>query len=78
MRRFFLDDAGVDLNYAPAHILRRVSGIGESTSKAVVEWRRKHGRFHSRESLRKVKGLGEHAFRQCAGFVRIFPEEAQR
>merc|ERR1719264_2018102 len=67
---------GVDLNRAPVHVLRRVAGLGPATANAIVERRTKLGQagFSSREDLRKVKGVGAAAFRQCAGFVRIFDE----
>lgn len=64
--------SGVDLNSAPPHILRRVTGLGPAVSAAIVERRSKEGPFKSRRDLKKVKGLGEVAFRLCAGFVRIF------
>lgn len=70
----FLTFAGVDLNHAPAHILRRVSGLGPVTAKAIVEWRKTkapQGKFTTKEQLRKVKGIGEAVFKQCSGFLRI-------
>ncbi len=62
---------GVDLNRAPEHVLTRVAGLSAKQAAAVVAWRADHGRFESRQQLRKVKGVGEAAFKQCAGFVRI-------
>ena len=62
---------GVELNTASAQLLERVSGIGSSLAKAIVEWRNENGKFSSREDLKKVKGLGDKAFEQCAGFLRI-------
>ena len=66
---------GVDLNRAPAHVLRRVAGLGDRAAAAIVAHRSEKGRFQSREQLKKVRGLGEVTFRQCAGFVRIFKDE---
>ncbi len=60
---------GVDLNFAPEHILRRVAGLGEVKAKAIVEHRNKHGNFVNRQQLKKVKGIGDSIFKQCAGFV---------
>jgi len=66
-----VNGVGVELNTASAPLLERVSGVGASLAKAIVAWRDEHGRFKSREDLKKVKGLGEKAFEQCAGFLRI-------
>ena len=66
-----VNGVGVELNTASAPLLERVSGVGASLAKAIVAWRDEHGRFSSREDLKKVKGLGEKAFEQCAGFLRI-------
>lgn len=66
-----VNGVGVELNTASAPLLERVSGVGASLAKAIVAWRDEHGRFASREDLKKVKGLGEKAFEQCAGFLRI-------
>ena len=66
-----VNNVGVELNTASAPLLERVSGVGSSLAKAIVEWRDANGRFSSREDLKKVKGLGEKAFEQCAGFLRI-------
>ena len=61
----------VELNTASAPILTRVSGIGASLAKRIVEWRNEHGAFKSRSDLKKVTGLGPKAFEQSAGFLRI-------
>lgn len=62
---------GVELNTASAPLLERVSGLGPSLAKSIVEWRDANGCFKSREDLKKVAGLGAKAFEQCAGFLRI-------
>jgi uncharacterized protein len=66
-----VNGVGVELNTASAPLLERVSGVGASLAKAIVEWRNENGKFKSREDLKKVKGLGAKAFEQCAGFLRI-------
>jgi len=62
---------GVDLNTASALLLSRVAGIGPSLAKKIVRHRNEKGLFKTRESLRKVAGLGPRAFEQAAGFLRI-------
>lgn len=62
---------GVNLNTASRHLLRYVSGIGDTLAKNIVEYRDQAGRFESRAQLKKVPRLGEKAFEQCAGFLRI-------
>jgi uncharacterized protein len=51
--------------------LRYVSGIGDTIAKNIVDYREEAGRFESRSQLKKVHRLGEKAFEQCAGFLRI-------
>ncbi len=62
---------GVELNTASAPLLTRVSGIGPSMAKRIVEYRNEHGAFTGRGDLLKVPGLGAKTFEQCAGFLRI-------
>ncbi len=62
---------GVELNTASAPLLSRVAGIGPSLAKKIVRHRDEKGLFQTRESLRKVSGLGPRAFEQAAGFLRI-------
>ena len=66
-----VNGVGVELNTASAPLLERVSGLTPTLAKAIVEWRDANGKFESREQLKKVKGLGDKAFEQCAGFLRI-------
>ena len=70
-----VNGVGVELNTASAPLLERVSGVGASLAKSIVEWRNENGKFRSREDLKKVKGLGAKAFEQCAGFLRIRDSE---
>jgi uncharacterized protein len=66
-----VNTVGVDLNTASPSLLQYVSGISSSTAKNIVETRQQKGRFMSRTELKKVRGLGDKAFEQCAGFLRI-------
>lgn len=62
---------GVELNTASKELLMYVSGLGESLAKNIVEYRNTNGAFKSRNELKKVSRLGEKAFEQAAGFLRI-------
>ncbi|ABS14183.1 RNA binding S1 domain protein [Brucella anthropi ATCC 49188] len=62
---------GVDLNTASASLLARVSGLGKSLAEAIVAHRDAAGAFKNRKELLKVARLGNRAFEQCAGFLRI-------
>ncbi|KAB0571700.1 Tex family protein [Brucella pituitosa] len=62
---------GVDLNMASAPLLARVSGLGNSLAEAIVAHRDEVGAFKNRKELLKVARLGNRAFEQCAGFLRI-------
>jgi uncharacterized protein len=62
---------GVDLNTASAALLSRVAGIGTVLAKRIVGWRDEHGGFTTRRELLNVPRLGQKAFQQAAGFLRI-------
>ena len=62
---------GVDLNTASASLLGYVAGIGATVAKNVVAYREANGPFTDRRQLKKVPKLGDKAFKQCAGFLRI-------
>lgn len=62
---------GVNLNTASKHLLTYVSGLGEVLAQNIINYRAEHGPFRSRKELKKVPRLGEKAFEQCAGFLRI-------
>ena len=62
---------GVDLNTASVSLLTYVSGLNKALAKRIVKYRDEHGYFRSREELKNVSGLGEKAFEQCAGFLKI-------
>ena len=66
-----VNSVGVELNTASRELLSYVSGIGPALADKIVEHRNKNGAFADRQALRKVKGLGEKAFEQCAGFLRV-------
>jgi len=62
---------GVDVNTASWHLLRYVSGIGETLARNIVHHRDENGGFTSRDSLKDVRLFGDKAFLQSAGFLRI-------
>lgn len=62
---------GVNLNTAGKHLLSYVSGIGPSIAENIVNYRKENGRFTNRKQLLEVSRLGNKAFEQCAGFLRI-------
>lgn len=62
---------GVNLNTASKHLLMYVSGLGPALAQNIVNHRDTNGLFNSREELKKVTRLGNKAFEQCAGFLRI-------
>jgi uncharacterized protein len=62
---------GVDLNTASPYLLSYVSGLGPSLADNIVNFRTTHGKFKSREALKHVNRLGEKAFEQAAGFLRV-------
>ncbi|MBO4571529.1 MAG: RNA-binding transcriptional accessory protein [Bacteroidales bacterium] len=66
-----VNSVGVNLNTASRHLLSYVSGIGPALALNIVNYRDENGPFASREALKKVKRLGDKAFEQCAGFLRI-------
>jgi len=66
-----VNSVGVELNTASKELLAYVSGLGPQLAKSIVEYRNQHGAFADRKALLKVPRLGEKAFEQCAGFLRI-------
>jgi len=62
---------GVNLNTASKHLLTYISGLGPQLAQNIVDYRAENGAFQSRQGLKKVPRLGEKAFEQCAGFLRI-------
>lgn len=66
-----VNQVGVNLNTASKHLLAYVSGINSGIADQIVKYRKEVGRFSDRKQLMKVPRLGEKAFEQCAGFLRI-------
>ncbi len=66
-----VNSVGVNLNTASPYLLSYVAGIGPALASNIVEYRSEHGPYKSRRELAKVKRLGDKAFEQCAGFLRI-------
>jgi len=62
---------GVELNTASRQILSYISGLGPALAQNIISYRNEKGAFKDRESLKKVPRLGEKAFEQAAGFLRI-------
>jgi uncharacterized protein len=66
---------GVDVNTASPALLAHVAGLSKKVANNVVAHRDSHGPFKKRSDLKKVRGLGDKAYEQAAGFLRV-PESA--
>ena len=66
-----VNSVGVDLNTASGALLSYVAGINTTIAKNIVSYREENGKFKTRKELLKVSKLGEKAFTQCAGFLKI-------
>ena len=66
-----VNGVGVDLNTASYSLLSYVSGINATAAKNIVKYREENGEFKTRQQLLKVPKIGDKAFLQCAGFLRI-------
>ncbi|MDE3183363.1 MAG: RNA-binding transcriptional accessory protein [Bacteroidota bacterium] len=66
-----VNSVGVNLNTAGKYLLSYVSGIGPSIAENIVTYRKEKGRFTNRQQLKEVARLGDKAYEQCAGFLRI-------
>lgn len=66
-----VNSVGINLNTASKHLLTYVSGLGPTLAQNIIDFRSENGLFTSRNQLKKVPRLGEKAFEQCAGFLRI-------
>lgn len=62
---------GVNVNTASKELLTYISGLGPVLAQNIVQYRAENGSFDRRKDLKKVPRLGEKAFEQCAGFLRI-------
>ena len=70
-----VNKVGVDVNSASSALLGYVSGVNKSLAESIVKYRDDNGAFASRESFKEVKGFGQKAFEQAAGFLRIIGAE---
>lgn len=70
-----VNSVGVELNTASRELLSYVSGIGPALADKIVDYRNREGAFKSRAELKKVERLGDRAFEQCAGFLRVRESE---
>jgi uncharacterized protein len=66
-----VNSVGVDLNTASPSLLSKISGLNGGIAKNIVKYREENGAFTERKELKKVSKLGDKAFEQCAGFLRI-------
>ena len=66
-----VNKVGADLNTASVQLLSYIAGINSGIAKNIVAYREEHGKFKTRRELLKVAKLGEKAFTQCAGFLRV-------
>lgn len=66
-----VNNVGVDLNIATPSLLSYISGINSTIAQNIVAYREENGKFSERKELLKVKRLGDKAFEQCAGFLRV-------
>lgn len=71
-----VNTVGVDLNLATPSLLSYISGINAAIAQNIVTYREENGKFTSRKELLKVKRLGQKAYEQCAGFLRV-PESSE-
>lgn len=70
-----VNSVGVDVNTASYKLLEYVSGLNSGIAKNIIEFRKENGNFTGRHQLKEVKKLGDKAFEQCAGFLRIHNEK---
>ncbi len=66
---------GVDVNSASVPLLKRVSGLNQTLVNNIIDFRNAHGRFRSREELKKVPRFGDKSYEQAAGFLRVNESE---
>ncbi|MGL5245217.1 MAG: RNA-binding transcriptional accessory protein Tex [Sarcina sp.] len=66
-----VNNVGVDLNVATPSLLSYIAGINATIAQNIVAYREENGKFKSRKELLKVKRLGQKAYEQCAGFLRV-------
>ena len=66
-----VNKVGVNVNTASKHLLTYISGLGPALAQNIVSYRAEHGAFKSRKDLLKVPRMGEKAYQQAAGFLRV-------
>ena len=66
-----VNSVGVELNTASSPLLQYVAGLTKSTADGIVKYREEKGKFQKREEILEIPRLGQKAFIQCAGFIRI-------
>ncbi|MDT8715566.1 RNA-binding transcriptional accessory protein [Clostridium sp. 19966] len=66
-----VNNVGVDINTATPSLLSYISGINASIAQNIVNYREENGKFENRKEILKVKRLGQKAYEQCAGFLRV-------
>lgn len=66
-----VNSVGVDLNTASHSLLSYVAGITPALAKNIIKYREQHGEFSSRAEVMSVPRMGERAYEQCAGFLRV-------
>lgn len=66
-----VNNVGVNINTASATILKYISGLTKSSIDNLLKYREEHGKIKTREELKKVKSLGDKAYEQSIGFIRI-------
>lgn len=66
-----VNSVGVDVNTASYSLLSYISGISSAAAKNIVAYREKNGEFEKRDQILKVPKIGDKAFEQCAGFLRV-------
>jgi len=66
-----VNSIGVDINTASYSLLSYISGINLSSAKSIVKYREENGEFTKREELLNVPKIGDKAYQQCAGFLRV-------
>jgi len=70
-----VNSVGVDLNIATPSLLSYISGVNATIAQNIVTYREENGKFKNRKELLKVKRLGDKAFEQCAGFLRVMESD---
>ncbi len=66
-----VNSVGVDINTASVSLLKNISGLNKATAQNIIDYRRENGPFKMRKTVKKVKKIGDKAFEQAAGFLRI-------